>query len=111
MSVVPGGKVPEGEDKVNLKNLYEMFPYTSSHGLISIQFLVALGIFFGAGVKETKNAITELYKILSYASLSGTRDFNFDAIFEFISRLSLSIKKSTLTKKDRKKKMQKRQKK
>ena len=100
--IVPDGDVREGEQKINLKNLYEMFQYTNSHGLVSMQFLGFLGIFFGAGVKEWKNAITELYKNLLYITLSGANHFNFDAISDFISRLSFSVKKSTLASIDRK---------
>ena len=37
-----------------------------------------------------------------YVTLSGTNNFNFDAISDFISRLGFSIKKSTLTNIDRK---------
>ena len=75
LSIVPDVDVPGGEEKINLKNLYEMFRYTSSLGLVSIQFLGVLGIFFGAGVRETKDAITELYKNLSYATLSVANDW------------------------------------
>ena len=50
--IVPDGEVPEGEEKINLKNLYEMFWYTNSHGLVSMQFFVVLWIFFDDGVKE-----------------------------------------------------------
>ena len=32
-------------------NLYEMFQYTKSHGLVSMQLLGVLGIFFETGVK------------------------------------------------------------
>ena len=52
--IVPDSEVPEGEEKTNLKNLYEMFWYKKSHGLVSLQFLGVPGIFFGAGVKESK---------------------------------------------------------
>ena len=52
MLIVPDGEVPDGEEKINLKNLYVMFWYTKSHGLVSMQFLGVLGIFFGVGVKE-----------------------------------------------------------
>ena len=45
--IVPDGDVPDGEEKLNFKNLYEMFRYTKSHGLVSIQFLGVLSIFFG----------------------------------------------------------------
>ena len=91
--IVPDDDVPGGEDKINRKNLYEMFRYMQSHGLVSMQFLGVLGTFFGVGVRETKDTITELCKNLLYASLSGANDFKFDAISELISRLSFSIKK------------------
>ena len=37
--VVPDGDAPPGEDRVNMKNLYEMFRYTKSHRLVSLPFL------------------------------------------------------------------------
>ena len=77
--IVPDGEVTEGEEKLNLKNLYEMFRYTTSHGLVSIQFLGVLSLFFGAGTRESKNAITELYKNLSYTILSDADNFNFNS--------------------------------
>ena len=99
--IVPDGEVPEGEEKINLKNLYEMFTYTKWYGLVSLQFLGVLGIFFVAGTRESKNAITELHKNLSYATLSGANDFNFDAISDLMTSLSFSIKKITLPNRDR----------
>ena len=102
--IVADGEVPEGEEKINLKNLYEMFRYTKTHGLVSMQFLGVLGIFFGDGVKELKNAITELYKNLSYATLSGANHFNFDAISDLVSKFSFSTKKSTIANRDRREK-------
>ena len=96
MLIVPYGDVPEGEEKINLKNLYEMFRYTSSHGLVFIQFLGVLGILFSVGVSETRNAIIELYRNLAYATLRGANNSNFYSISEFISRLNFSIKKHTL---------------
>ena len=76
--VVPDDEVPDGKQKINLKHLYEMFKDTNSHGLVSLQFLGALGIFFGLNISVPKNAITKLYKNLSYESLSGDKDFTFD---------------------------------
>ena len=73
-----------------------MFRYAKSHDLVSIQFLGVLSLFFGAGTRESKNAITELYKNLSYATLHGADNFNFDAISDLISSLSFCIKKRTL---------------
>ena len=71
-----------------------MFRYTKSHGLVSIQFLSVLSLYFGAGTRESKNEIAELHKNLSYATLSGADNFNFDAIFDIISSLSFSVKKN-----------------
>ena len=99
--IVPDGEVPEREEKLNLKNLYEMFRYAKSHGLVSIQFLGVLSLFFGAGTRESKNAITELYKNLSDAILSDADNFNYDSISDLINILSFSIKKITLANRDR----------
>ena len=94
--IVPDGDVLDGEEKVNFKNLYEMFRHTKSHGLVSIQFLGVLSIFFGVDSIQIKNSITELYKNLSYATLSGANNFNFNDISDLINALSFSIKKNTL---------------
>ena len=67
--IVPDSDVPEGEEKINFKSLYEMFRYTRSHGLVSIQFLGVLSIFFGIDPTQIKSTITELYRNLSYALL------------------------------------------
>ena len=42
-----------------------MFKDTNSHGLVSIQFLSVLGIFFELYGSISKHAITELCKNLS----------------------------------------------
>ena len=44
--------------------------------------------------------MTKLYKNLSYATLSGANDFNFDAIYDLIGGLSFSVKKSILANRD-----------
>ena len=48
-----------------------------------------------------KNVLTELYKNLSYASLSGARTFDFDLISDLVGRVSFLIKGSTLLNRDR----------
>ena len=58
--IVPDGEVSDGEEKINLKNIYEMFKDTPSHGLVSLQFLSAPGIFFGIDINIPKTAVTEL---------------------------------------------------
>ena len=50
---------------------------------------------------KIKNSITELYKNLSFATLSGANNFDFNEISDLINALSFSIKKITLANKDR----------
>ena len=89
-------KYLSGAEKINLKLWYEMFKDTQSHGLVSIQYLCALGIFFELGISIPKNALTELYKNLSYETLSGARDLKFEAISDLVAEISFQIKKSSL---------------
>ena len=51
------------EEKINLKQLYDMFKNTNSHGIVSLPFL---GLFFDYFHDENR---TELYKNLSYMTL------------------------------------------
>ena len=44
---IADGETPDGSEKISLKILYEIFNDTKSHGLISVQFLSALHLFFG----------------------------------------------------------------
>ena len=37
--VVPDGDAPPGENKLNMKQLYELFINTNSHGIVSLPFL------------------------------------------------------------------------
>ena len=94
--IVPYGEVPEGDNKIILNQLYEMFKDTNSHGLVYPQFLCALGIFFGADKSTSKTAITELYKNLSYERLSSARDLDFQGDSNVISEVRFQIKPSTL---------------
>ena len=55
--IVPDGEVPEGMERINLKNLYSMFKNTKSHGVGSLHFLCSLGIFFGPRPSIPKYAI------------------------------------------------------
>ena len=60
--IVPEEEVPDGMEKMNLKNLYQMFKDTKSHRIVSLHFLCLLGIFFGLQPSIPKYALTELYK-------------------------------------------------
>ena len=100
--IVPDGDVPEGKEKIYLKQLYGMFKDTNSHGLISLQFLCVLGIFFWVDIFIPKSAIAELYKNLSYENLSGPRDLDFQAVSDLILEVNFEIRPSTLLNKKRK---------
>ena len=60
--VVPDSDA-QPEEKINLKQLYDMFKNTNSHGIVSLPFL---GLFFDYFHDENR---TELYKNLSYMTL------------------------------------------
>ena len=94
--IVPDGEMPEGKEKINLKQLYEMFKDRNSHRLVSLQFLCALGVFSEADKSVPKSAITELYKNLSYKTLSGARYLDFQAVSDLILEVNFQIKRSTL---------------
>ena len=102
--IVADGVVPEGEEKINLKQLYEMFKDTNFNGLVSLQFLLEIGIFFGFDVSIPKRTIKELYKNLSYEVFRGARVIEFDAVSDLVEELSFKIKRSTLSNRDKKKK-------
>ena len=91
--VVPDGDPPSGEDRVNMKSLYDMFRHTNSHGLVSLPFLGALRYYFEKNnFALIKKPLTELYQILSYITLSGARDFDFTAISDLIAKISFLLK-------------------
>ena len=75
--IVLDGEVHESKEKINLKQLYKMFKDTNYHGLVSLQFLCALRIFFGVDKSIPKSSITELYKNLSFETLDNARDLDF----------------------------------
>ena len=73
-----------------------MFRDTNSHGLISVQFICALGVFFGVNIEIIQINISELYQNLSYETLSGAKDFEYNSISDIVTELSYQIKTSTL---------------
>ena len=91
--IVPDSEAPEGGDKINMKNLFEMFQQTNSYGLVSVQFLGAIHLYFNVGeLYQIKDTLTKLHKNLSYTTLSGERTFEFDSISKLIGRVSFLIK-------------------
>ena len=95
--VVPDGDAPPGENKVNMKQLYELFKIIKSHGLVSLPFLGLIQYYLEKkDYSLIKNAMTELYANLSYSTLNGARDFRFEAVSDLTSRISFLLKKDTL---------------
>ena len=94
--VVPDGDAPP-EEKLNMRHLYDLFKNTNSHGFDSLPFL-GLNQFYLEENDNTliKNSISELYYNLSYMTLSGARDFKFEAASVLIGRLSNLLKHATL---------------
>ena len=94
--VVPDGYAPL-EEKLNMRHLYDLFKNTNSHGIVSLPFLGLIQFYLEENDhKLIKNAISELYYNLSYMTLSGARDFRFDAISDLAVRLSFLLKHATL---------------
>ena len=86
---VPDGETPEGSEKISMKTLYELFKDTKSHGLISLQFLSALNLFFVGDIRTSKDVITELYKYLSLKTLSGKQQIEFQKISDLSAHKTL----------------------
>ena len=100
--VVPDGDVPAGVEKTNMKNLYEQFRHIKSHQVVFLQLSGVLSLIFDdKDIKKIKNALTELYRNLSYTTLSGTRNFELNVISELVEWISFLIKGSTLLNRDK----------
>ena len=100
--VVPDGETPPGSEKISLKSLNKMFKDTKFHGLVSLQFLSVLNIFFGVDTKLSKDTITELYKNLSLETLSGQQQIEFGKISDLTSHINIKMTRSMLSNLDRK---------
>ena len=60
---VPDDETPERSEKMSMKTLYELFKDTKSLRLVSLQFLLALNLFYGGDIqtsKETSNILRRL---------------------------------------------------
>ena len=93
--VAPDGDAPPGESKINMKQLYELFKNTNSHGIVSLPFLGLIQYYLEKNDHSLiRNATTELYSNPSYMTLSSARDFQFDAVSDLIAHISFLLKKS-----------------
>ena len=94
--VVPDGDAPPDE-KVNMRQLYNLYKNTKSHGIVSLHLLGLLQYCLEENDQSLiKNGISELYFNLGYSTLSGDRDFNFDAVSDLTASLSILLKHATL---------------
>ena len=94
--VVPDGDAPPDE-KVNMRQLYDLYKNTKSHGLVSLPLLGLLQYYLEENDQSLiKNAISELYYNLGYEKLSCAGNFNFDAASDLTARLSFLLKHATL---------------
>ena len=94
--LVPDGETTEGPEKISLKSLYEMFKDTKSQGLVSLQFLSALNLFFARNIQTSKDVITELYKILSFKTLSEEQQTEFENISDLSAHIIFKMEHSIL---------------
>ena len=100
--VVPDGESPPGSEKISLKSLYEMFKDAKSHGLVSLQVLSALNIFFGGDIRLSKDTITELHKNLSLEAVSRQQQIEFEKISDLTSHINFKMTRSMFSNLDRK---------
>ena len=94
--VVPDGDAAPGE-KLNMKQLCDLFKNTSSHGIVSLPFLGLFQHYLGENDHTLiKNATSELYSNLSYLTLSGAREFQLGVVSDLTARLSFLLKQASL---------------
>ena len=94
---MPDGEAQPGE-KINMKQLHDLFKSTGSHGLLSLPFLGLLFYFFESekDLLYLKHATIELYKNISCMTLRGGRQLEFQAVSDPIGQLSFVIKSFTV---------------
>ena len=97
---IPDGEIPNGSEKISLKTLYKMFKDIKSHGLVSVQFLLALNLFFGGDVQLSEDTSTELYKNLSLRTLSGEQEVKFNKTSDLTAHINFKMKHSILANMD-----------
>ena len=79
-----------------MRQLYDLFKNTNSHGLVSLPFLGLLQFYLEENDHSLiKNALTELYQNLSYSALSGATDFRFESVSDLTAKLSILLKHAT----------------
>ena len=92
---MPDGDAPS-EENLNMRQLYDLFKNTNSHGLVSLPFRGLMQYYLEENDHSLiKNATSERYFNLFYTTLSGARDFTFDDNSELTARFSILLKHAT----------------
>ena len=96
--IVTNGDTPPGKYKINMKQLFDLFKNTKSLGLVSLPFLRLIQNYIEKTDDHSliKNATTEFYGNLSYMTLNGARDSQFEAVSDLKARLSFLLRQATL---------------
>lgn len=94
---IPNRETPDGSKKISIKTLYEMLKDTKPHGLVSLQFLSLLNIYFGGDTSQSKDTITELHKNLSLRALSGGQQIEFEKVPDLTAHINFKMKHSALS--------------
>ena len=93
--VLPDGEPAPEENKINMKQLFDLFKNTNSHGFVSLPFLGLIQYYLEeSDYSPIKNATTELYRNLYYLTLSGARELKFHDVSDLIAHVSFLFKKS-----------------
>ena len=93
---VPDGETPLDAEKVSLKRLYELYEDIKSHGLVLLQFLFVVNLFFGDDIQNSRDT-TELYQNLTFEMLSGRRQPQFEKISDLASHINLKLQESIIS--------------
>ena len=91
------GKIHPDAEKISLKRLYELYRGTKSHGLVWLQFLSVLNLFFGGNIHNFRDAIAELYQNLTFETLSDRRQPQFEKISNLSSHINLKLQESIIS--------------
>ena len=77
LAIIPSGIIPalvKAKDVISPSDLYETFKDSNAYGLVSIQFLAALNIYFKGDKLLSKNVMTEFLHNLSLQALNRDDD-------------------------------------
>ena len=71
--LVPDGETPRNIERISIKRLYAIYKEANSYGLVSLQFLLDLNLFFGEIIQLSNNTRAELYENLTAETVKFNR--------------------------------------